>query len=121
MSGFDRPRPGQCEVVRPRDRVAVARLLGDHDLGTAPELQELLYSLVDTNDLVVVDLSETTFVDSTVLRNVVSAQRHARKAGRRFRLQLPASGIVYRLFEVSGLLGVLDVAETREVAIALAC
>lgn len=46
----------------------VVSLPGDHDLATAPEIDKALHeALISRRATVVVDLSETTFLDSAVL------------------------------------------------------
>ena len=43
--------------------VAVVSLLGEHDIATADDVRNALASLLHTGAGVVVDLTETTFVD----------------------------------------------------------
>jgi anti-anti-sigma regulatory factor len=54
--------------------------VGEHDLETSEKLMEMLVALVQTNALVVVDLSETVFVDSSILDALVHAERVARES-----------------------------------------
>ena len=70
------------------------------------------------NELVVVDVSEAAFIDSSFLHNVVGADRLARERGSRLRLQHGTALIVMRALEVSGILAVLDSVSTREAALA---
>ena len=79
--------PGGLEVIEPRPGVTVVELPGEHDLAGSGELQFLLESLVGSNRLVVVDLSSSTFVDSSIVLALVRADRLAKKLGARFRLQ----------------------------------
>jgi anti-anti-sigma factor len=97
--------------------VAVVVLRGEHDLTTKDQLYGLLCQLLDRSDLVVVDLSETTFIDSSTLSTFVRADRAARLAGSHFRLQVGPSAMVRRVIEIRGLLPVLDWAPTRETAL----
>lgn len=101
-------------VERPRAKVAVAVLTGEHDLMTADRLRALLRTLVEENDLVVVDVSEAEFVDSTTMTALIVSNELAVERGRRFRLQLGTAPIVRRAIELGGLLEMLKWAATRE-------
>ena len=105
------------EVILPRAGVAVVVLRGEHDLTTKDQLDDVLSVLTAGNDLVVVDVSEATFVDSSTLGTFVRADRAARAAGCHLRLQLGTAPIVRRAIEITGLLQVLDWAPTRETAL----
>ena len=59
------------EVIRPAEGVAVVALHGEHDALTDEALGALLGSLVDESALVVVDVSDAEFVDSSFLRNLM--------------------------------------------------
>jgi anti-anti-sigma factor len=109
--------PG-LEVLRPRAGAAVVVLSGEHDLASRDALSELLESLLVTHELVVVDLSQVLFIDSSTLAVFVTADRAARGAGKTFRLQLANEPIVKRILEISGLADHLDCAATREEALA---
>jgi anti-sigma B factor antagonist len=105
------------EVLLPRAGVAVVVLRGEHGLTTNELLSGVLSLVVEGNDLVVVDVSEATFIDSSTLGTIVHADRAARVAGSHLRLQVGTSPIVRRLIEITGLLRVLDWAPTRETAL----
>lgn len=57
----------------------------------------------------VLDLRGLQFIDSTGVRFVVQARARAGDAGRRLVFLLPAGGPVRRMFDLTGLLGQLDV------------
>jgi anti-anti-sigma factor len=57
--------------------VWLVRLEGEHDMATAPDLHRELARLSQTATPVVVDLSGATFMDSTILAELVVAQRRA--------------------------------------------
>ena len=64
------------------DGVAVATVIGEADLYTAPELKQALNGLVDGGaHSVLVDLSRTTFLDSTTLGVLMGAVRRLRPTG----------------------------------------
>jgi len=104
------------DVLRPRVGAAVVELHGEHDLATRSDIRELFTSLVEANDLVVVDVTDARFIDSSFLHNLAKAHRLAQGRGSRLRLQLGTAPIVRRALEVSGLLEYLDCAPDREQA-----
>ena len=105
-------------VEQPAPGTAVAVFVGQHDLVTRDAVSRLLFSLLEENELVVVDFSAAYFVDGAMLEVLHSVDREAERRGRTFRLQLGTAPIVRRAFEISGLLEVLDCAPTREEALA---
>lgn len=106
------------DVLRPRDGVAIVELHGEHDVATKIEIRELFTSLVEANDLVVIDVTDARFIDSSFLHNLAEADRFARSRGSRLCLQLGTATIVRRALEISGLLKRLDCAGDREQAMA---
>ena len=114
---YTESRHPQLELVESRRGAVVVELLGEHDLATADSLLDTLNSLLDTHDVVVADLSEALFVDSSTLGALVRANRKARAVGKQFRLQLGTEPIVRRVLEISGLLQVLDWYPTRDEAL----
>lgn len=57
---------------------AVVRLNGELDMLTAPDLSQLITSLDPDRELVVVDLSALTFIDSQGIRALMSARHNGR-------------------------------------------
>src|SRR5688572_6727971 len=104
------------EVERPRAGAAVVVFTGEHDLYTSESVEALLGSLIEENELVVVDFSEAEFVDSSTIHTLVKSHRAASQRGSTFRLQLGTAPIVHKAFELSGALQLLDCAPTREEA-----
>ena len=78
----------------------------------------LVHRLIATSDLVVVDVSEAQFIDSSVIATLFESARTAKQWGTTFRLQMGTATIVKRALEVSGILDVVDVARSREQALA---
>ena len=106
------------DVLRPRVGAAIVELHGEHDVATRTEVRELFTSLVEANDLVVIDVTNARFIDSSFLHNLADADRLARSRGSRLCLQLGTASIVRRALEVSGLLERLDCAPDREQSMA---
>lgn len=105
------------EVIRPGEDIAVIALHGEHDTVTKEQLALLLAEEIGANELVVVDVTDADFVDSSFLHNLVKADRLATTRGSRFVLQMGTARIVRSAIEVSGLLHTLDWAGTREEAL----
>jgi anti-anti-sigma factor len=91
-------------IERPGERTAVVVFTGEHDLSARAEVEDLMASVIAENRLVVADLSEAQFVDSTIITLLVQAKRDASEQGCTFRLQLGTEAIVRRVFEVTGVL-----------------
>jgi anti-sigma B factor antagonist len=108
---------GRIEIVEPRPGAVVVELLGEQDLAVSARLEVLLESLLSSNRVVVVDLTGSTFIDSSIVRALVRADRLAKAAGTTFRLQFGTAPIVRRALELTGLLDRLETAPTREEAL----
>ena len=89
-------------------------LFGEHDLSTAPELRARLHDLGETS-AVIIDLDETTFVDSSILGVLVGGLRRARERDVPFGLVLgdDAHPAIRRIFELTGLHDVFPIFATR--------
>lgn len=75
---------------------------GEVDLATVGDLQEALDgAFEDQDDAVVVDLTKSTFMDSTGLKALVMANRKFDAAGRSFAIAV-SGGPVSRLLDLSG-------------------
>ena len=102
------------EVTYPRPRTCVIALHGEHDRGTAEQMEELFHDVLAVNDLVVVDIGGADFIDSSFLRNLLVADQRATEQQKVFRLQMGTAPIVRRALEVSGVLERLTVVYSRE-------
>jgi anti-anti-sigma factor len=89
--------------VRNADRAAVIVVSGELDLASAPTLEdELNRAVTNGADLVIVDLRELEFIDSTGLGLLIKANRQAEAAGRRFAI-VRGQSQVQRLLGVTGI------------------
>lgn len=95
--------------------VAIVFAAGELDAFAAPDLEAALRS-VHGSELVLADLAQVSFMDSTALGLVARAARELDEAGATFRVVLPA-GAARRIFEITALDRVLPVAETRALAL----
>lgn len=104
-------------VEHPQPDAAVVVLLDEHDVSTRPVLESLVETLLAENDLVVVDLSEVEFVDSSIVNLLLETKQIAPECACVFRVQVGTSAVVHRLLEITGVLVLLDWAPTRERAL----
>lgn len=78
-------------------------LRGELDLSTAEKVEDELRRVEDDADqLLVLDLSGLTFLDSTGLRLMVTADQRARKTGRRLAV-VKGPDTVHRVFTITKL------------------
>jgi anti-anti-sigma factor len=108
-------------VVEAGGPVSVVSLHGEHDHSTRARLESLVTALLDDSDAtaVVVDLSETDFMNVPVLGALKRAHSHADDRGKRLIVVLPETGraIVRRLFEVTEAHSMFDVSPSLEAAL----
>lgn len=102
--------------------VSVVAVTGEHDLSSAPELERHLEAAVAEGTPIVVDLSEATFIDSSILRTLISGRERAHQAGLGFSVHLDEQGsaAVRRVLDVTGLAPLLLVRSARGEAIGAA-
>jgi anti-anti-sigma factor len=114
MSGID--------MEHAQDGIDVLVLTGEHDLSTAPDVERRIDAALASAAGLAIDLSETTFIDSAVLRVLITAQERAAEQGVGFAIAVPeSSGYgVHRLLSLTGLNDRLATAESREAAVAAA-
>lgn len=94
-------------AVSPSGRVALLTPSGELDVAVAAALRSALREAVGTGSaVVVVDLRDVDFLDSTVLGVVVEAHR-ALEGDRRLRV-VHAKGLALRTLQLTGLDDVLD-------------
>jgi anti-sigma B factor antagonist len=97
--------------------VTVIALAGEVDLYTAPEFKEaLLEAIADGPKTVVVDLTDTTFIDSTTLGVLVGGLKRLRPDGRTLALVCSDPNIT-KIFEITGLDKVFPIHATRAEAV----
>jgi anti-sigma B factor antagonist len=98
--------------------VAVVALAGEIDLYTCPEFkQELLRVIADGATLIVVDLTKTTFIDSTALGVIIRGVERLKQRDGRLVVVCADPNIV-KIFEVTGLNRIFSVYGSRDEALA---
>ena len=99
------------------DEQYVISLAGEVDLYTAPEFKQQLLEVIDQGGRdVVVDLSDTTFIDSTTLGVLVGGVKRLRTNEGQLSLVCSDRNIT-KIFEITGLDRVFTIHPTREAAV----
>jgi anti-sigma B factor antagonist len=95
----------------------VISLSGEVDLYTAPEFKQQLLEVIDQGGRdVIVDLSNTTFIDSTTLGVLVGGVKRLRTNEGQLSLVCSDRNIT-KIFEITGLDRVFAIHPTREAAL----
>jgi len=98
-------------------RTSVVSVSGELDLSTAPQLKwALVDALEQGHACLVVDLSHTSFMDSTALGVLVGVNRSL-AAGSRLAVVCHSAALL-RIFELSGMDGAFAIHPTLEAALA---
>ena len=104
----------------PADGVVLVAVHGEHDIASAPNLRMAIEDAFARSQHVVVDLTPSTFVDSTVLGVLLGARERAHEEEVGYAVVLePAGGdpAVRRILEVTGLDELLPVHAERDAAV----
>jgi anti-sigma B factor antagonist len=100
------------------DGTYVISLAGEVDLYTAPEFKQQLLDVIGQGGKdVVVDFSDTTFIDSTTLGVLVGGVKRLRAQDGRLSLVCSDRNIT-KIFEITGLDRVFTIYPTRDEALA---
>jgi anti-sigma B factor antagonist len=106
------------DVIDAGDGVAVVAVRGDADLHTAHELRSAIADAIDGGaTTLVVDLAETTFIDSMTLGVLLGAVKRLRPLGGRVSVVCTDANI-RRIFEITLLDRVFSLEDDREAALA---
>ena len=100
--------------------ITVLELLGDHDLATADELAATIDQALASRPGLVVDLTEATFMDSTVVHLLINAHQVLAARGHELIVQITEASAVLRVLELTQLDNALGIARDRDEAIASA-
>ena len=87
-AGDELPEPGTVTVAHPAPGLAVVTLRGEHDLSTQTKLAEA-FAAAGTHSNVLVDLTDCTFMDSTVIGALLMTSRAARARNEFFAVVIP--------------------------------
>jgi anti-sigma B factor antagonist len=112
-------RTGQIGVESIGD-IRVLILKGEHDLSTAPDVRAHIEDAVVAGGDIVVDLSETGFIDSSILGVLVAGYRSVATgtSARGFAVVAVPGSAVTRLFDLVSVADVITVYPTMAEAVA---
>jgi anti-anti-sigma factor len=105
------------EVRSPRPDAAQVVVGGEHDLASAPALEQALDRCLGVRTHLIVDLSTTEYIDSSVIAVLLRAKRRADELGHGFNLVLGTTPVVDRVLELSGVLPSLNPVATVDDAL----
>jgi anti-anti-sigma factor len=96
-------------------------LRGEHDISTIARVRAAYDDLPASARTILCDLTETTFLDSSVIGFLVDGHRRAEAAdGREFTVVAPAGGPAARILDIVGVRELLHVCDTRDAALHVA-
>lgn len=110
-------RDGAIRVVPETGEIVAVCLEGEFDLGNAPVLREHVHSALETGKDLIVDLSEATFIDSSVISVLFDAAKAVDGRDQTVALQLATAPVVERALELVAIESVLPRAHSRTEAV----
>jgi anti-sigma B factor antagonist len=91
------------------------RVAGEIDLATAPQLAVALDAALTSNgQVVVLDLSDVEFIDTSGVRALLDGRRLATERGKELTVIAPPGSAARRLLELTELIEALGVVESRD-------
>lgn len=104
--------------MQPEPGFTVITLPGESDAYVAPRIRSDLESALGSEAPLVVDLTQATFIDSTIVGVLLEGLANCEKLERPLLLLLPddAAPEVHRLFEITGLSSLLPVVRSWDEA-----
>jgi anti-anti-sigma factor len=101
-----------------RDDVVLARLRGEVDLSNAVSVEKrLLDSVPNTATALVLDLSETEYLDSSGIRVIFEVEQRLGYRGQRMELVVPDRSVINRLLLLTQVNRVVPVSSSVEAAL----
>ena len=90
---------------------------GEHDISTVPAIRQALDEVFGHGTNILLDFSEATFIDSSVLSQLVKAQRRAdANADERLVLAVPPASPPALVIDLTGMREVLRIYDSRDEA-----
>ena len=110
-------RDGVIRVTHQTGDIVAVCLEGDFDLANAPSLGDQIDRALEGGHNLIVDLSEATFIDCSVIRVLVRASKAAGGRQQAMVVQIGTATIVERVLELAGIERVLPRAPDRHEAV----
>jgi anti-anti-sigma factor len=89
------------EIDRGHVQVSIVRLHGEHDLYSADHVQDAIETELAFCGSVVIDLRETTFIDSHIIRVLFHTAREVNNGRNRLALCVATEHIVERVLQIT--------------------
>jgi anti-anti-sigma factor len=109
--------PGTVNVAPVADDIIALCLEGEFDMANSPRLNEEIDRALTDGKHLIVDLSQATFIDSSVINALFRARKSAATHRRIAVLQLGTAAIVERALELCNIEHVLPRTHTRAEAL----
>ena len=110
---------GVIRVVPETDEIVAICFEGEFDLANAPTLSDEIDRALESGNHLIFDLSEATFIDSSVIRALMRAVKAVSGRKQALVLQLGTAAIVERLLEIVKIEQVMPRAHDRQEAVQL--
>jgi anti-sigma B factor antagonist len=111
------PEP-RIQISRPAPDAVLVSLGGEHDLSSSRDVEKALTESLEAGSHLIVNISDTEFIDSSTISALLRAKNAADAAGKRFNLVLGTAAIVERALDISGVVPLLDVVASVDAALA---
>jgi anti-anti-sigma factor len=112
------PQPGTVDVGHYAPHLAVVTARGVHDLATSADFSEALQSAMARSN-VLVDFSDCSFIDSTVIGALIAAMRTLHARGEHLVLVIPrAQSALTRLAALTQLGEIIPIHASRDAGLA---
>jgi anti-sigma B factor antagonist len=100
------------------DTTHIVSVTGEVDIFTAPEFKARIAAAIEAGrDIVIVDLSAATFIDSSSLGVLIAAHRRLSQRDGRLVIATDVPAVL-NTFKITGLDAVLEICASREAALA---
>ena len=93
--------------------ILLVEIVGEIDMTTAPELAQTVERTPEGTELVVIDLSDVSFLDSSGLNALVQARRLLSERDVAVTVVVPPEAAIRRVFEITHLTEPLTVIDAR--------
>ena len=113
------PPAFRLERLQAPEGVILLALAGEIDLATSGQFRAVVDEAIAEGTSLVADIAEVTFMDSTMLRELLRAHRDIGSGGKHFILAA-AQPAVRRLLELTGTVGLFTLSDSRQDALASA-
>ncbi len=111
--------PGTIEVVYETNEITVLDLAGEFDIDVSPDVKMQAERIFADAKHLIINLTETTFIDSSLIHTLFKADETAKASGCGFIVQIGGNPQIRRLLAITGVDRQLATAATRPEALNL--